>query len=120
MSKPKKSRKLIWFKFGLWTDSLADNGGILPKHAWAGGFLRVEPNEAHGIKPEDVDPKPINRLSQLQPALEDLIASLGITLHPTVAEQKFRERDSVCEAAELRGRARAKEKAKAKKLKVAA
>jgi hypothetical protein len=80
-------QKMIEVKLRFWTDSIAEKGKILPKHAWTSGVVRIERNAAHGIQP--AAPKPFNSLLEIGKAIEDVLVEHGVTLHTSKRDRKF-------------------------------
>jgi len=79
-TKPAKhGKKMIELRVRFWTDNIAPKGRIQPKHAWAHGVVRIEPNEEHGIKP--LSPVPFNSLMEVGTAMEKVLIKHGIVLH---------------------------------------
>ncbi|HEY3812785.1 MAG TPA: hypothetical protein VGL66_06130 [Caulobacteraceae bacterium] len=82
-------QKMIELKVRFWTNDIAGEAGkIVPKHAWAAGIVRIESNEAHGIKARD--PAPFNSLPELAAVVERVLIDHGIKLHPSTRERKYR------------------------------
>jgi hypothetical protein len=74
-------------KVRFWTDTLAGKGKISPKHAWTAGVVRIEGNEAHGIKPHR--PRPFNSLMEIPDAIERVLTRHGIVLHASGKMRKY-------------------------------
>jgi hypothetical protein len=74
-----QGEKMIELRVRFWTNDLADDGAIRPKHAWASGVVRVKPNPAHGIRAQR--PVPFNSLLDLGAAIEETLIANGLTLH---------------------------------------
>lgn len=83
----KHGEKMIEIKVRLWTDSIADEGKILPGHARSGGVVRIERNVAHGITPGK--PIPFNSFAELPEKIEKLLIAQGVKLHRTSRERKY-------------------------------
>jgi hypothetical protein len=80
--------KMIEVRLRFWTDGIAnDRGQVLPKHAWASGRVRMERNEAHGIRP--LKSKPFNSLLDVGAVIEKVLIAHGITLHPSKQMQRY-------------------------------
>ena len=79
--------KMIEVKVRFWTDNIASHDGILPKHARAAGVVRMERNDAHGIRPGT--PKPFNSLAEIPAAIEKTLIEYGIVLHKSQKMQKY-------------------------------
>lgn len=72
--------KMIEVKLRFWTNDIAaDDGKILPKHAWASGVVRMERNRAHGVVPGK--PIPFHSLLDISAAIEKALIEHRITLH---------------------------------------
>ena len=84
--------KMIEIKIRFWTDSIAEQSGkIRPKHAWSGGVVRIERNDAHGIIPQK--PVPFNSLMELPSVIEKVLIAHGITLHISRRMQRYFDND---------------------------
>ena len=71
---------MIEIKVRFWTNDIADESGhVLPKHAWASGVVRIEPNALHGIKPGK--PRPFHSLMDLSAMIEKVLIQHEIVLH---------------------------------------
>lgn len=82
--------KMIEIKIRFWTDGIAEQPGtILPKHAWSGGVVRIERNNAHDIIPKK--PLPFNSLMELPSVIEKVLLEQGITLHISRKMQRYFE-----------------------------
>lgn len=80
--------KMIEVHVRFWTDDIAkQEGRIVPKNAWTSGVVRMERNEAHGITPSK--PVTFNSLLDLNAAIEKVLLSHGITLHPSRKMKKY-------------------------------
>ena len=77
--KAPQGEKMIEVKVRFWTNDivLAANE-IVPKHAWASGVVRMEPNESHGISPGK--PAPFHSLMDLTAVIEKVLVAHGVTL----------------------------------------
>jgi hypothetical protein len=80
-------QKMIEIKLRFWTDSIAEKGKIVPKHAWTSGVARIERNGAHGIDPGK--PIPFNSLMEMGQAVEQVLIDHGVTLHPSRRDRKY-------------------------------
>jgi hypothetical protein len=84
----KHGEKMIEVKIRFWTNDIASEPGtILPKHAWTGGVVRIEPNKSHGIVPGS--PQPFNSLMDLSAVIEKVIIAHDIVLHPSRKMKKY-------------------------------
>jgi len=82
--------RMIEVKVRFWTDGIAkEPGKILPRHAWAGGVVRMERNKAHEIKPQN--PVPFNSLMDLLYIIEKVLIKHSITLHSSDRMRKYLE-----------------------------
>jgi hypothetical protein len=80
--------KMIEVKLRFWTNNLAGKKGkIIPKHAWAGGVVRMERNDLHGIKP--TSPAPFHSLLDVGSVIEKTLIKHGIVLHPGRRMKKY-------------------------------
>jgi len=79
--------KMVEVKIRFWTNGIAGEGKILPKHAWASGVVRMEPNKSHDIKP--LQPKPFQSLLDLSAMIEKTLIEHGVTLHPSRRMKKY-------------------------------
>lgn len=71
--------KMIEVKVRFWTNNIAGRGKISPKKARSAGVVRMERNDAHGIKPRR--PLPFNSLAEIPLAIEQTLIDHGIVLH---------------------------------------
>ena len=70
---------MIEVKVRFWTNDIAaTTGEIVPKHAWASGVVRMEPNESHGISPGK--PVPFHSLMDLAAVIERVLIAHDVTL----------------------------------------
>ena len=77
----KQGEKMIEVKPRFWTNNIADEPGkVIPKHAWAGGVVRIERNKSHGIGPSN--PLPFHSLLDVSAAIEKVLIKHGIVLNP--------------------------------------
>jgi hypothetical protein len=84
----KHGEKMIEVKVRFWTDGIApEDGKVVPKHAWAGGVVRVERNDAHGLVPSR--PKPFNSLLDLGAVIEKVLIEHGVSLLPSRKMQRY-------------------------------
>ena len=70
----------IFVTIRFWADFYREDGtkGIIPKQAWAAGYMRVKPSKTHGIK----SGKAVffNNLEEFMVKLDELLRKHGITL----------------------------------------
>ncbi len=64
----RRGERMLEIKVRFWTNDLAPEGEILPKHGWTRGVVRITPNEAHGI--ESGRAVPFNSLLELTAKIE--------------------------------------------------
>lgn len=84
----KHGQKMIEVKVRFWTDDMTDEKGkVIPKNAWTSGVVRVEKNDAHGIKPSA--PVPFNSLLDLGASIEKVLIEHGVVLHPSRKMKKY-------------------------------
>lgn len=79
--------KMIEVKVRFWTNNIATRGKISPKKARAAGVVRMERNDAHGIKPRR--PLPFNSLAEIPSAIEKTLIDHGIVLHASRRMRKY-------------------------------
>jgi hypothetical protein len=79
--------KMIEVKVRFWTDKIAPKGHVEQKQAWAGGVVRIEANETHGIKPRR--PKPFNSLMEITAAIEKVLIDHDIELRRLPKMKKY-------------------------------
>jgi hypothetical protein len=72
-------KKMIEIRVRFWTDQIAKEGKIIPKHCWDSGVVRISSNDLHGITSSN--PIPFNSLSEILPKIEKLFKNHGIKLH---------------------------------------
>ncbi len=86
----KYGQKMIEVKIRFWTNDIADEPGkIVPKHALSSGVVRIAPNKSHGIKPGK--PLPFHSLLDVSSAIEKVLVSHGVMLHPSRKMRKYFE-----------------------------
>lgn len=79
---------MIEVKLRFWTNNISETKGqLVPKHAWAAGNVRVEPNDAHGIKPRK--PEQFHTLLDIGAAIEKVLIEHGIVIHPSRKMSKY-------------------------------
>jgi len=84
----KHGEKMIEVKIRFWTDHITEKPGkIIPKHAWAGGVVRMQANKTHGINPQN--PVPFNSLMDLLYIIEKVLIKHSITLHTSDRMNKY-------------------------------
>lgn len=84
----KHGEKMIEVKIRFWTNNLAPQAGrVLPKHAWAGGVVRMEPNRSHGIAP--LSPRVFHSLLDVTAVVEKVLIEHGVVLHRSTRMKKY-------------------------------
>ncbi len=84
----KHGQKMIEVKLRFWTNDIAEEPGkIIPKHAWAGGVVRMESNKAHGIVPDN--PMPFHTLMDIGSVIEKVLINHEIVLYPSRKMKKY-------------------------------
>jgi hypothetical protein len=77
--KAQQGEKMIEVKVRFWTNDIASTSGeVVPKHAWASGVVRMEPNKSHGIS--GGKPMPFHSLMDLTAVIEKVLVAQGVTL----------------------------------------
>jgi hypothetical protein len=80
--------KMIEIKLRFWTDDIAKGEGkVVPKHAWAGGVVRMERNSVHGISPGN--PVVFNSLLDIGSVIEKVLIQHEIRLHTSRRMRKY-------------------------------
>jgi len=72
-------KKMIEIRVRFWTDQIAEEGKIMPKHCWDSGVVRISSNDLHSITSSN--PVPFNSLLEILPKIEKLFKKHGIKLH---------------------------------------
>ncbi len=83
----KQGEKMIEVKIRFWTNDIAGEGKILPRHARTSGVVRITRNKAHGLEPGQ--PIPFNSLLDLPAKIEKLLVDQKVTLHPSRRMRKY-------------------------------
>ena|ERR1700732_4219096 len=84
----KHGEKRICVKVEFWTEKLAREAGkIRPKNARTSGTVRMQRNDAHGIKTGN--PIPFLSLMEIPSAIEKLLIREGVTLHLNPKMKKY-------------------------------
>lgn len=78
---------MIEVKVRFWTNNIAGKGKVSPKHGRTGGVVRMEGNEAHGIKPGK--PRPFNSLMEIPAVIERVLIEHGVSLHRNRKLRKY-------------------------------
>jgi hypothetical protein len=84
-----QGEKMIEVKLRFWTNEItsAQGEGIIPKHAWTAGVVRMARNKSHGIIPEN--PRLFHSLLDVGAVVEKVLLQHGITLHPSKKMRKY-------------------------------
>ena len=85
--KANQGQKMIEVKLRFWTNDIAEEGKIRPKHAWSSGVVRMKRNASHGIVPGD--PLPFQSLLDVGAVIEKALIQHGIVLHPSRRMEKY-------------------------------
>lgn len=85
----RQGEKMIEVKIRFWTNDLAAEGRIRPKHAWGSGVVRLERNHSHGITPGQ--PIVFQSLLDLGSAIEKALIANEVVLHPSRRMRKYME-----------------------------
>ena len=89
----KHGEKMIEVRLRFWTNDISpEPGKIVPKHAWTGGVVTVEPNSPHGIVPGKS--RPFNTLLEVGAVVEKVLIDHGIVLHLNRKMEKYISRSS--------------------------
>jgi hypothetical protein len=81
-------KRMIEVRVRFWTNDLAEGKGrIRPKHAWAAGVVRLEPNDSHGIR--SASPVPFNSIAEIPAKIEKVLIDNGVSLHPSDRMRKY-------------------------------
>ena len=87
---PRKARhgeKMIEVRLRFFTNSIAGEGEILPKHAWTNGMSNMQRNATPDIVPGEW--LPFNSLMEIPTVIERLLLKQGIELHLTHKMSKY-------------------------------
>jgi|ERR1700677_5086855 hypothetical protein len=84
-----QGEKMIEVKLRFWTNDISpDQGkGVIPKHAWAAGVVRVERNKSHDITP--LNPRIFHSLLDIGAVVEKVLIEHGIVLHRSKKMRKY-------------------------------
>jgi len=78
-AKATQGEKMIEVKLRFWTNDIAaEEGNVIPKHAWTSGVVRIERNSTHGIEPKN--PKPFHSLLDVGSVIEKVLIEHGVVL----------------------------------------
>lgn len=84
----KQGEKMIEVKLRFWTNDIAaEQGNVVPKHAWTSGVVRMERNRSHGIEPGN--PKPFHSLLDVAAVIEKVFIDHGVVLHASRRMKKY-------------------------------
>lgn len=70
--------KMIKVTVSFFTDDIGSGGSVEPKSGWTQGSVYLVANKLHGIRSEA--PKMFNSLSEIGPAIEELLKEHGVSL----------------------------------------
>ncbi len=87
-TKAQPGERMLVLEVRFFTNKLAGNGRVRPKHAWSGGMVRLRANESHGIKAAPTIP--FHTLRGIPGAIEKVLARRGIKIHASSKERKYR------------------------------
>lgn len=83
-----RGERMIEIKVRFWTNDISPTaGGLLPKHAWSSGVVRMDRNASHDLN--SADPIPFNSLLDLPTAIEKLLIRQRIQLHASRKMRKY-------------------------------
>lgn len=82
-----QGQKMVEVRLRFWTNDIAGEGKIRPRHAWSSGVVRVERNDSHGIVPGS--PLPFHTLLDVGSVIERALIQHGIVLHPSPKMAKY-------------------------------
>src|SRR5262245_11569664 len=83
-----QGEKMIEVRLRFWTNNIAaEEGKVVPKHAWSSGVVIIERNKSHGIKP--ANPKPFHSLLDVGAVIEKVLIEHGVVLHPSIKMKKY-------------------------------
>ena len=88
----KYGEKMIEVKIRFWTDGIAKEGKIRPRHAWDSGVVTINTNESHGLNQKS--PIPFNSILDLPSAIADLLVREGVSLHANAKLRKLISKDA--------------------------
>jgi hypothetical protein len=80
-----EGEKMVEVRLRFWTNHIASNGAIVPKHIWPHGMARIISNPSHDLKAGAS--VPFRGLASIVDAVEKLFAAHGITLQVPKAER---------------------------------
>jgi hypothetical protein len=72
--------KTIALTVRLWTNDLADDGGLIPGHAWDQGTVALIANTLHGVRAVSA-PVQFSGLMAIGSAVAEVLQASGVTLH---------------------------------------
>ena len=79
--------KMIEVRLRFWTDSIAPEGQIVPKHALTSGIVRMEANKSHGISGKKS--QVFHSLMDIGAIVEKVLLANGVVLHPSRKMKKY-------------------------------
>jgi hypothetical protein len=80
--------KMIEVKVRFFTDGLAPDGQILPRHGYAAGEVRVTRNPSHDIRPGE--PVMFNSMAEMPYAVEKTLRDHNIKIELSSRERRYR------------------------------
>jgi hypothetical protein len=83
----RQGEKMLELRVHLFTNGIAKNGKIQPRHAWGCGTVSMERNDAHGVIPQK--PKMSNSLLELPGTVEKTLIDHGIAILPSRRMKKY-------------------------------
>jgi len=84
-----EGERTIKLEIYFFTNKLAKDGHVQPKHAWAAGMVTIAANETHGIG--GGSPVPFHSLLGIPAAIEKVLKKRGVRLHVTREMKKYME-----------------------------
>ena len=88
--KAQQGERTIQVEVRFFTDTLAKEGHVRPKHAWDAGTVRLEANPTHGIA-GGAGGRKFNSLLELLAVIEKVLIAGGIHLHAAHRTKKYLE-----------------------------
>ncbi len=85
MTKTRKAQageRTIELTIYFFTNKLAKNGHVRPKHAHGDGMVRLASNPTHGIAKSGA-PVPFHSVAEISVAVEKVLSREGIRIHPS-------------------------------------
>ena len=79
--------KMIEVRVRFYTNNLADEGYIIPKHGWTNGAVQMDRNDFHKI--ESGKSFPFNSIMEIPAAIEKALVDQKIALHRVRRMSKY-------------------------------